>query len=486
MANKLPVSRLVGVSINLSPLAAQPAGVNSLLVMGESTVLGTSERIRAYSDLDSVAGDFGLDAPEYKAAALYFGQNPRPRSIYIGRWISADAPGFLLCPILTATQQTISNWTAITSGTLSMTVDGAAVSLTGIDLHTATNLNGVAALLNTALAGAATVEWDGQRWRIISPTTGPTSTVSAATGTVATLMRAVSGSATPVAGAVAETPAEAVAELDDRFGRQWYAVMFAVDGGITDLDSIAVSEYIQATNHIYGITGTDTVILDAITDTDIGSVLKASGYTRTVGQYSENPYAVASYIGRNMVVNFAGNNTTITGMFKQEPGVIPENLTATQANTLQSKRWNVFAEYDNDTAIIQYGTMFGPAYFDEIHCLDAMALDIQTAVYNALYTSPTKIPQTDAGIHLLETVITEVLARYVANGTIAKGGVWKSAGFGTLNYGDVLHEGYYIYAQSVADQLQADREARKSPPIQIAVKLAGAVHTVDASILVNR
>jgi hypothetical protein len=38
----------------------------------------------------------------------------------------------------------------------------------------------------------------------------------------------------------------------------------------------------------------------------------------------------------------------------------------------------------------------------------------------------------------------------------------------------------------MALQAQADREARKSPPIQIALKLAGAVHTVDIIVNVNR
>ena len=36
------------------------------------------------------------------------------------------------------------------------------------------------------------------------------------------------------------------------------------------------------------------------------------------------------------------------------------------------------------------------------------------------------------------------------------------------------------------EQAQSDREARKAPPIQIAVKLRGAIHFVDVAITVNR
>jgi hypothetical protein len=39
---------------------------------------------------------------------------------------------------------------------------------------------------------------------------------------------------------------------------------------------------------------------------------------------------------------------------------------------------------------------------------------------------------------------------------------------------------------SVDDQDQSEREERKAPPMQIAVKLAGAIHTADVIISINR
>lgn len=42
------------------------------------------------------------------------------------------------------------------------------------------------------------------------------------------------------------------------------------------------------------------------------------------------------------------------------------------------------------------------------------------------------------------------------------------------------------YAGSIVDQAQSDREARKSPAFQIAVKLAGAIESVDVMVSVNR
>ena len=47
MANGLPVSRLINVTINMSPLAAQGANLNTALLLGSSAVIDTGERMRS-------------------------------------------------------------------------------------------------------------------------------------------------------------------------------------------------------------------------------------------------------------------------------------------------------------------------------------------------------------------------------------------------------------------------------------------------------
>ena len=124
-------------------------------------------------------------------------------------------------------------------------------------------------------------------------------------------------------------------------------------------------------------------------------------------------------------------------------------------------------------------------FIDTITDTDWLAVDIMTSVYNLLYTSPTKVPQTDPGTHLLVTVIESVLSQAVINGTLAPG-QWNSAGFGTLSEFDYLPKGFYVYAPPVATQNPSDRAARKSVPIQVAAKLAGAIHDVAITVTVNQ
>jgi len=607
MANLgLPVSNVVNVSVVISPLAAATRNFGSLLIAGDSTIIDTTERLRLYNTLGAVATDFGITAPEYQAAALYFGQTPQPSTLYIGRWARTATSAILRGGLLSAAAQAIANWNTITTGSFAITIDGVVKTLTGLSFSGATNLNSVASTITTALASAGTCVWNAayNRFEISSATTGAgtaaTGSITLTTnpanndtvvigGTTVTFVTAaptgnqvligttaantaanlqafllastdvnivkarysttngvttvtyasvgtagnaftlaktgtninvsgatlsggvnassityasaagsgtdisaqlglISGTAsTPAQGSNAESAAAATAAFDNA-SNNWYGLYFASSVPLVDADNVAVAGYIEGANtsRIFGITTQSATVLDPTTSSDIASQLKALGYKRTFIQYSSsNAYAAASIFGRAFTVNFLGSNTTLTIKFKQEPGVAAEYLTSSQAAAVAAKNCNIFVNYNNNTAIVQEGVMVNGYFFDEVHDTDWLQNYVQTAVYNLLYTSATKIPQTDAGINVILTTIAQCLDQAVTNGMVAPG-VWSAAGFGALNQGDTLSKGYYVYAPPVATQAQADRQARKAPVIQCAIKLAGAVHFVNVIINVNR
>jgi hypothetical protein len=495
MANGLNVNDVVRVDIALTPKAAPQRNFGALLVIGSTAgVIDTSERVRQYADLDGVANDFGTSAPEYKAADLFFSQEPQPSILYIGRWAQAATAAVLKGGVLTPTEQLMSAWTSITTGAFSITVDGVAKNLTSLNFSGATNLNGVAAIIDTALVGAACV-WNAVygRFEITSDTTGASSTLAYAVApgsgvNIAPQLKLTTGLASaPVAGIVAETAVAAAQILADK-SRDWYGIMIATATPPSSNEHLAVAAFIEGTgqSRIYGATITSTTVLDPNDSSDLASQLKSLGYKRSFSQYSSSsPYATASLFGRAFTVNFEANNTTITLKFKQEPGVVAEVITETQAAALKAKNCNVFVAYMNDTAIVQEGVMANGYFFDEVHGTDWLQNAIQTDVYNLLYTSPTKIPQTDEGVHQIVTRIDDTMARAVNNGLVAPG-QWNGPNIGQLKMGNTLSKGWYTYAPLVSSQPQADREARKAPPIQVACKLAGAVHHVDVLVSVNR
>lgn len=495
MPNALSVSRLVGVQTIFSPVAAGRRGFGTLLILGDSDVISGAEKLRTYTTLDAVAQDFGVTAPEYYGASLYFGQSPRPRNLMIGRWLSAAVTAELVGGNLTAAEQAIANWTSVTSGELDIEIDGTTVNLTSLDLSAATNLNGVASVINTAIDNAvagATCTWDGKRFIIKGATTGASGSITYAADTLgsplASQMHLTETTAAAIAdGFDAQTPAQAAADFAN-LSAAWYGLTFCASATVSDSDHLAVAAFIEGAGKArrYGVTATNANVLSGSVDTDIASQLKAAGYRRTAVQYcSHNPYAICSMFARAFAVNFSGNRTTITLMYKQEPGVVYEQLTETEALVLESKNCNVYVLYDNDTAILQYGVNADGTYFDELHGADWLADAIQVALYNLLYQSQTKIPQTDEGTAQLVNAAQRVLDQAVQNGFAAPG-IWNADGFGTLQRGDRLDSGYYVYMPSVDDQDQSEREARKAPPMQIAVKLAGAIHTADVIININR
>lgn len=81
----LPVSSVVNVQVQLSPIAAALRNFGAMCILGSSDVIPTSERIRLYSSISDVATDFGTVAPEYQAALAFFSQSPRPSIVYIAR-----------------------------------------------------------------------------------------------------------------------------------------------------------------------------------------------------------------------------------------------------------------------------------------------------------------------------------------------------------------------------------------------------------------
>ena len=490
MSQGLSVSDVVNVQIVMSPIAAALRNFGALLVLGSSAVIDTSERVRQYTLLTAVAQDFGTTAPEYLAAALFFSQSPQPSILYIGRWAQTATAGLLHGVILTVAQQVIANFTAVTTGGMKITIDGTLKTLAALNFSGATNLNAVAAIVTTALAGAGTVTWNAgySRFEVVSATTGIASVVSVASapgsGVDVSGLLGLASPAVPVAGIAAESLASCVVAQTNR---DWYGLQ-VVAPGVAAADHLAVAAYIEGVSpsRVYGITTQDQATLDVTQTSDIASQLKALNYKRTFTQYSSSSaYAAASLYGRAFTVDFTANNSTITLKFKQEPGIAAELLNEAQAAALKAKNCNVFVQYNNSTAIIQEGVMANGYFFDEVHGTDWLQNQVQTDVYNLLYTSTTKIPQTDAGINQILTTIENSLDGAVNNGLLAPG-LWNAAGFGQLLRGQFLSKGYYTYAPPVAAQSQADREARKAPTIQVAAKLAGAVHFANVVINVNR
>ena len=504
MANAgLPISRLINVSVNLSPQAASTQNLSNLMILGSTQitygstvtdVIDTVERYRTYYSIGDIAADFGTTSPEYLAAALWFEQTPQPTQLLIGKWAKTATPGSLRGGVVSSANQAA--LLAVSNGAFKVTVNGTLLSISSLDFTALTTMTGVAAAIQTKLQAAlanTVCVWNSvfNRFEITSPTTGALSTITFLTaptsGTdISSLLGGLSNSGGYlVAGQAAETALDCAALFDNNYGQSWYGMTIL---GAANNDHLAVAGFLEATTtkHTYWVTTQESGSLSSVSTSDLLYQLKQLGYDRTFVQYSSNnPYAVVSAAAKLLIVDYAANNSVIDLMYKQEPGIVPEYLNATQINALEGKNGNVFVAYNNNTAIIEKGNAVSGTPMDIITGLDWLSLNIQTGIYNELYLSPTKIPQTDAGNNQLQTVMEFWLAAGVNNGLLAPG-TWTQAGFGILKQGDFLPKGFYVYAPPVASQSIQDRANRKSVSFQIAAKLAGSIREVVVSIYANR
>ena len=595
----LPISRLVNVGIVLSPAPAKFPNFNSCLILGTSDVIDVVTRMRAYTSAAAVATAFGESSEEAQAASVWFQQRPQPTSILIGRWAQNASGAQLIGGPVSASNQIIGDWQVINDGAMGLTLNGVPTAFNGLNFAAAANMNGVASVLQTAVAAKvanSTVVWDSvnNRFVITDGTTGVASTISLMSlpravgnilfagnpanndtvtinGTLVTFKNAapvgnqvligtdlnesivnltnflnssvdagiaagvytsnptrlyvqakatgpsgnaitlaasvatpsgatlVGGSGTAIAGKLnmsaspayvanginAETALHAVQVLDNIYGNTWYGLVVP---SASDVDHLAIANYIDAdtVQHFYGVTTQDNAVLIPNNQTSVAYLLKQQNNDRCMVQYSSmSPYAVVSALARILTTNWGGSNTAITLMYKTEPGITPESLTVDQTNALESVNCNVYVNYTNDVAILENGNTPSGQWVDAIIGADWFATYIQLSVFNTLYTTKTKISQTDAGVNTLATVVESSCDQARLNGLVGPG-IWNEAGFGQLNTGDELPNGYYVYAPPIATQNPADRAARKSVPIQVAAKFTGAVHTADIVLNINQ
>jgi hypothetical protein len=490
----LPVNRVVNVKILTSPIFPKRNGFGVLLLLGTGAYLPVRERSRAYANMTEVALDFPAGSEEYKAAAIAFSQSPRADQIRIGRRFASAVGGELVGAAPTATDA--ATWAAIDDGSFRVTIDGGTpLDVSPIDFTGVANLNAVASKVQTAIQAetggtGVLVSYNGSRFTIKSPTTGPTSSVSLtsavtpATGThIGGLLGTDSGTAT--AGFAAETIAQAL-DAQEAYSTEWYGLHFTNGQLSTAQDFVDAAGWVQSRVKILGITSPQASLYDPTNTTDFASALKDAMYSRVFTVYDQtNNYAAVSAMMRAFAVNFNNQNSTITLMFKTLPGIqADDSINTTRANALEGKNVNYYTQF-GDSPMLANGIMASGVYFDEVHGLDWLQNAIETNVFGFLYTRTTKVPQTDRGVALIVQQVEKACQEGVNNGLLAPG-TWNGSEFGTLTVGQFLKQGFYVYAAPVATQNQSDREARKAPPIQVAAKGAGAIQHVDIEVTFER
>lgn len=255
-------------------------------------------------------------------------------------------------------------------------------------------------------------------------------------------------------------------------------------------DVLAAAATVQSLNKIAFFVQTDSASIQVGGTLDL---LRSGSFSQSRGLYYGSPSNQsaaldyqAAYAGLGLSVNFSGSLTTITMNLKTLATIQPDpTITTAQLALATAAGADVYVSIQGVSKVLCFGAN---SFFDEVYNLQWFAGALQVAGFNYLATVSTKVPQTEQGMDGLKNAYRQVCEQAVTNQYCAPG-QWNSATvFGNpANFvSNIQQRGYYIYSVPVAQQLQADRVARKAPLVQIALKEAGAIQSSTVIVYVNQ
>lgn len=263
----------------------------------------------------------------------------------------------------------------------------------------------------------------------------------------------------------------------------WYVLSFAYTVADSNIDVIATAVEAFDSPTIFIHQTNDAKCLQAST-TNICKTLMDKSYTRTAVFYSTQTNFSNAVAGLICGLNSMENNSAYTLAYKSVIGFTAESLDDIQYDNLMSYHGNAYAEFGRRYTFIFQGIMASGTHIDEVYLLDAAKFLLQQNVISGMVTQRV-VPQTNSGVSKIVSFCTDACERMLAIGIISPG-IWQGENVLNLSTGDAIPAGYYIQTGSLGEQSASDRAARKSPPIYVCLKGAGAIEFVVIKVYVNQ
>lgn len=485
----LPVSNIINVTIQTTPSGLTEKNVNSLGLFTNETP-DNLDPYRIYISAGDVAADYGTDSVTAAMANAVFAQVPNiltgnGRLVIMPLLSSVSATsGDIETPDISANLAAI---IAVTNGDLKVTIDGAAKNLSNLNFSNCATMADITQVLQAALVDVI-VTTASNRITFTSKSVGTDSTVALAAysggGTDLSgsgYLNAAGATATGGADSSGETIMQAVARLEGQVG----FVPFMTNLNLEDDAIQDIADAVQARDNMFfhhivpttAIAGIATNVQQA-TDTRTRLLLY------TVSQTEAN-LMKSAYAGRACSVDFTGSNTSSTMNLKALATITPDpNITQTLYTAAGVAGCDLYVSYDGVPSVF---STEGNDFFDNPYSDLALKFYLETAGFNYLRQTNTKVPQTEQGMNGLKACYAGIMQQFIRNGELAPGQWTSSETFGdpVIFNNNITANGYYIYSLPVAQQNAADRDARIAPLVQIAAKRAGAIHKGNVIVIVN-
>lgn len=500
MAN---ISNIVTTTLLPQGASAAVDNMNVVCVMtSEQSVLTSADRFRAYTSAADAQADWGSASEVTAYANTFFGTVPNAVQAG-GRFIvgyfrkaeevTAATAGEIRGGQVNAST-VISQLQGITDGSFSITVDaGAAGDLTAMDFSAVATMTQLLAVIQAKLSTGSTISFTSDnRFLITSATTGATSAISllteAAEGTFLGSILALSagtgvvktdGLASDTLAAEAEIAALAAVKAEVNFKGVCFIDAIA-DAKVPDVAAWGVANDVL----VYCVFSGSTYLALGSSNPVWVNKLAGRKQFRTLYRADGDRKFACTYMARAHTVNFAAENGAMT-MQSKALNISSEGLTQSVMDSAKTVGLDVYVAIKNTPVVLTSGAN---DFVDNVYNLSAYVDAVQTAMFNAISGTSTKLAQTEPDVDYLLSVGEKVTRQFVRAGFIAPGTWLLNDTFGNAAAfrRNIEQFGFFWNAGALSDQSVSDRDLRKSPPLQVAIKYAGAMHSADVIIQFNR
>lgn len=488
----IPASYIVSINPRLIPAGGTDLEFNGLILTTNSLV-PMSAQAMVFSSADAVGDYFGLASDEYAQALIYFnGYNnsfSKPRHLLFGRRVSSAISAYVRGTKYTGT---VADIKAVTTGTLNIEIDGTSIALTSLDFSSATSFSDVATILQTALQGelastTCTYSSVNGAFTITSPTTGDTSTITYASGTVATVMNLTAEAGAVLSQGAGVHTASADLQAIKDVTQNW--VSFTTLYEATNDEHLALSAWAssQGIEYLYvGHTADANLLVQGSTNS-IADLIKDAEYGATALVY-DNVSIATFVLGAIGSVNWEKYQGTINYAFKKADGVSASVTDQTDADLLLAKGVSFmgsFATRNDDFTFFYDGQLFGTyGYIDSFVNTVWLKNVLQVAIMNGL-SNAGRVPYNEQGYTLLRAWMQDPINKALNNGTIDAG-----ISMSESQKAQVIQEtGKDLstelsttgYAVLIEDAGASVRVGRNSPNVSLYYTYGGSINKVDVA-----
>lgn len=261
--------------------------------------------------------------------------------------------------------------------------------------------------------------------------------------------------------------------------------------GIALADSKTDAEIMTFHTHLAGLekpamlflplTGTPASV---VADGSLLARLQICDSRRVVATYCESVSDAAAVMGAAMGLQASHPASAFSLCYKRVGGMEPTSLTQSQVDAIENLGGNVYVARGYTHRMLEKGTTPSGYRYDEVLYLDMIAEDLQNAAVSLLAENPDRLPQTDDATAQFMNAFSGILMGYTNRGILATA-PWRNGPVGNITAGDYLENGFTLWADSYDNQSEADRNAHKAVPIQVALTLAGSLESVVISVNVR-